>query len=115
MFTKSSTYQPLRRSIMTHTRRQFSQVTVLSQPQYRQQFPQSQGNSYNYLSYFQSKSNATTGYNNDGDVNRTTTSCSDGSSTTSSNSSRAEAAEEEASWHYVDLVHPHVAEFADLF
>lgn len=108
----SSTYQPLKRSILAAAhKRQFNQSCILTHPRYNQQqqqmgFEQESQYNYNYLRYFQLKQNESVAPNT----------FDNGSNNTlhGFNSTKSTPQGDE-SWKYADLVHPHVAEFADLF
>ncbi|KAI5960869.1 hypothetical protein KGF57_001871 [Candida theae] len=117
MLSKSSTYQPLKRSIFAaaQTRRHFSNSCILTQPQYQQQSPFTEGSqanyNYSYLRHFQSRHNAPDANKSSIDINYSASMFGLNSSITTGITSN----EVEESWRYADLVHPHVAEFADLF
>ncbi|CCG22072.1 hypothetical protein CORT_0B03640 [Candida orthopsilosis Co 90-125] len=125
MMLRSTTCQSLKRSLASQSR-QFSQSCILTQPQFKleqQPQPQSQpqlqqkGGQHSYLRYFQQKPK--TGI--DATIGTAAYVCQAGGSNgfeSGYNSSRPngeDGEEVEESWRYVDLVYPHVAEFADLF
>lgn len=126
MLSRTTTcQQPLKRSIVACQKHQFSQSYILTQPQYhsnnqQQHQAQEESSRYSYLRYFQLKklvggAGAGATYTNQAGVSNAS-SC--GATSSSLNSSRIDAKQidqDEKSWRYVDLVHPHVAEFADLF